>query len=195
MMIYAGFWKRALAFMIDFFFMWVVTLIFFSTFIFAPLVFLVSLFYFPVFHSSSLRATPGKYIMGLAVCRPDDSQLDFKCALIRYFCEMITSCTFGIGYLMAVFTEKKQTLHDYLADTVVVEGQYSDLNPWQAWMAQLRYLFREKGMEKSSDSSTPTIMPPGNAKQNLEDLFDLYKKGILSEEEYKTKKEEYLRKL
>lgn len=191
---YAGFWRRGLALLIDGLFLWLVSALFFYTLIFGPLAFLLSLFYFPVFHSSELRATPGKYLMGIGVATLNGDRIDFKCAIIRHFSEVLTSFTAGIGYLLALFTQRKQTLHDFLADTIVIEGEFSQKNLWQAWVSQMRYLFKEKGIEQSSDTFTPVIRPP-SARASLEDLFELYKKGILSDEEYKEKKEEYLKKL
>lgn len=195
-MIYAGFWRRFAALLIDGFFIWLISAFFMSTLIFAPIVLVLSFFYFPIFNSSVIRATPGKYLLGMAVVKPDESRIDFKTAIIRHLMGYVSSFLICFGYLMALFTDKKQTLHDYVADTVVVEGKYSDLNLWQAWLAQLKYVFNSDSAFASPESSDKrTIVVGPNTRQSLEDLYELYKKGILSEDEYKNKKEEYLRKL
>ncbi|MEN9663915.1 MAG: hypothetical protein RLZZ326_278, partial [Planctomycetota bacterium] len=38
----------------------------------------------------------------------------------RYFAHILTACSLGIGLLMPLFTEKRQTLHDMIAGCIVV---------------------------------------------------------------------------
>ncbi len=123
-MIYAGFWRKFAALAIDGFFIWLISAFFISTLIFAPVVLVLSFFYFPIFTSSVMRATPGKYLMGIGVVKPDGSRIDFKTAVIRHLMGYISSFLLCIGYLMSLFTDKNQTLHDYVADTVVIEGNF-----------------------------------------------------------------------
>jgi uncharacterized RDD family membrane protein YckC len=137
---YAGFFKRFVAVMIDGFITASISLVINRM---IPLGWILSLFfnvlYFPFFWSSSARATPGKYIMDLAVVTNDGSQLDLKTALIRYFCQFISSALLFFGYIIALFTEKKQTLHDLLAGTVVIESsEKTEEGLLNAWLNQIK---------------------------------------------------------
>lgn len=77
--------------------------------------------YYALFESSWLRATPGKLALGLRVTDLAGAQLGFGRASGRYFGKWISGLTLGIGYLVAAFTEKKQALHDLMADCLVVK--------------------------------------------------------------------------
>ena len=176
---YAGFWRRLAAYLIDGFFMIILYMIL------APLSIIASFLYYPVFNSSSLRGTPGKYLMGLVVVNADGSQLSFKTAIIRHFMTMLSSCLFFLGYFMFFFTEKKQTLHDYVASTVVLNENQPSTNVFNVWWNEMKSLINSTG-------PTTNVSRPA---QNLEELYNLYQKGILTEEEYNSKKEEYLRRL
>jgi uncharacterized RDD family membrane protein YckC len=76
--------------------------------------------YFALFESSSWQATPGKRALGLFVTDMQGRQISFGRATIRYFGKILSSLIFLIGYFMIGFTEKKQGLHDMLADTLVL---------------------------------------------------------------------------
>ncbi len=133
---YCGIWRRSLAFLIDAVFIGILTAIF-------PLLSLLAfIFYGPVFDSSRLKGTPGKAILNLAVLKEDLTPLSFKDALIRQLLKIFTGMTFGAGYLMILFTGKKQTLHDYLTQTVVIENQPTQENYFFAWWDQIKYLFQ-----------------------------------------------------
>jgi len=82
---------------------------------------LVSWLYFAAFESSPWQATPGKKVMGLRVTDLQGRRLSFIRASGRYFGKIISSLLFGIGFLMAGFTEKKQALHDMLAGCLVLK--------------------------------------------------------------------------
>ena len=75
--------------------------------------------YFTYFESSDRQATIGKSAMGLIVADENGNRLDTQKALIRNIMRLISSAICLIGYLMAFFTEKKQTLHDIVAKTNV----------------------------------------------------------------------------
>lgn len=57
--------------------------------------------------------------MGLIVADENGNRLDVQKALIRNISRLISGFICLIGYLMALFTEKKQTLHDIIAKTNV----------------------------------------------------------------------------
>jgi uncharacterized RDD family membrane protein YckC len=78
--------------------------------------------YEAILTSSVHGATWGKQAMGLRVLRGDGARLSFGRATARYFCKSLITplLPLAIGYLMAAFTRRKQALHDFMADTVVI---------------------------------------------------------------------------
>ncbi len=90
-----------------------------------PIVFLtfVPWLYFALMESSRRQATIGKAALGLAVCNLDGGRIGFGRATARYFASLLSMLTAGLGFLMAAFTARRQTLHDMIAGTVVVYGR------------------------------------------------------------------------
>ena len=76
--------------------------------------------YSALFESSAMQATPGKKAIGLKVTDLQGNRISFGRATGRYFAEWITGMTFLVGYVMVAFTQKRQSLHDMIAGTVVV---------------------------------------------------------------------------
>lgn len=130
--IYAGFWKRFIAYIIDF-------LVIFSAgavlgFIIGALLgpieisensarllgVLIVWPYFAICESSGWQGTVGKKVLGLKVTDIDGNPIAFGKASVRYFSKILSGLIVGIGYFMAGFTEKKQALHDIIADCLVV---------------------------------------------------------------------------
>ncbi len=81
----------------------------------------LGLLYYGGFHSSESQATPGKMLIGIKVARVDGDRLTPVRAGARFLATYINLFTLGVGWLMAAFTERKQALHDFIADTVVVD--------------------------------------------------------------------------
>ena len=79
--------------------------------------------YYSVFECGSWQATPGKRILGLRVTDVGGNRIGFGRASGRYFAKIISAFpTLCIGFLMAGVTQKKQSLHDKLVDTLVLYG-------------------------------------------------------------------------
>jgi uncharacterized RDD family membrane protein YckC len=76
--------------------------------------------YTALFESSAMQATPGKKAIGLKVTDLQGNRISFGRATGRHFAEWITGMTFFVGYVMVAFTQKRQSLHDMIAGTVVV---------------------------------------------------------------------------
>jgi uncharacterized RDD family membrane protein YckC len=71
--------------------------------------------------SSPYQGTLGKMALGLIVTDLQGRPLSFARASGRFFGKIITGMIpFGIGYIMAGFTEKKQALHDMIAGCLVL---------------------------------------------------------------------------
>jgi len=81
----------------------------------------VSLLYQPLFESSSMMATPGKWLLGLRVVDRTGQQLRFGHALIRFLAKMASWLSLGIGFIMIGIHPKNQGLHDVIADTRVMK--------------------------------------------------------------------------
>lgn len=78
-------------------------------------------FFYSGFFLSRYAATPGKMALGIRVVRSDGSQVSFLRGGCRVLATQLSAWLFYIGYLMALFDDKKRTLHDHLCDTVVVQ--------------------------------------------------------------------------
>jgi uncharacterized RDD family membrane protein YckC len=87
---------------------------------FAFLGLLLSWLYAALLHSSARQATLGQMALGLKVTDLHGRRLSFARATGRFFATTITNLTFLIGYVIAAFTARKQTLHDMIAGTLVV---------------------------------------------------------------------------
>ena len=78
--------------------------------------------YFGFTESSSWQATIGKKLLNLKVTDMSGNRLTFGRASGRYFAKILSGLTCLIGFVMAAFTEKKQALHDMVANTLVVKN-------------------------------------------------------------------------
>lgn len=77
--------------------------------------------YYALFESSKHCGTLGKMAVGIKVTDLEGNKVTFARATGRYFARIVTNMTLLIGYIMAGFTEKKQALHDILANCLVVK--------------------------------------------------------------------------
>ncbi len=71
--------------------------------------------------SSAWQATLGKKILGLRVVDLDGQRITFWKSASRNFNKSISSLILGIGYLMPLWTAKRQTLHDRMAHCLVIK--------------------------------------------------------------------------
>jgi len=76
--------------------------------------------YCTLFESSLYQATPGKRTFGLVVVNTKGNRIGFGQAALRSFVKYLISNIFGIGYLIALFTQKRQSLHDLLSGCLVI---------------------------------------------------------------------------
>lgn len=70
--------------------------------------------------SSSYQATVGKMALGIVVTDMEGRRLSFARATGRHFAKMVSSITFGLGYIIQPFTKNRQALHDLIAGTLVM---------------------------------------------------------------------------
>lgn len=122
---YAGFWRRFLAYILDALILCVVTFLvlgmkgFFMPFV--PLA--IGWLYYALMESSKYQATLGKIALSMKVTDEDGKTISFGRATGRHFAKIVSGLILGIGYLMVIWTKKKQGLHDKMAHTLVVRTQ------------------------------------------------------------------------
>lgn len=82
---------------------------------------LVAWLYYAGMESSRHQATLGKKLLSMKVTDRNGGKVTFARATGRHFAKFISGLILFIGYIMVAFTQKKQGLHDMLADTFVVK--------------------------------------------------------------------------
>jgi uncharacterized RDD family membrane protein YckC len=70
--------------------------------------------------SSERQATFGKLMMGICITDLEGNRIGFWQGVIRMVIKFSISGAFLIGFLMQIYTDRRQALHDLLASTVVV---------------------------------------------------------------------------
>lgn len=120
---FAGFWRRGVAFTVDIFIAAAVSILLsdLTGGNFEPFIVLIYAAYLTGFESSEWQASIGKRIMGLKVIDERGERLTISRAMGRNFAKLLSLLTLMIGFVMTAFTERKQGLHDKLADTFVID--------------------------------------------------------------------------
>lgn len=72
------------------------------------------------FYHGYYGQTLGKMLLGLKVIKTNGEELSYSISLKRWFGYFASGFFFGIGYLMPIFTQNRQALHDKIADTFVI---------------------------------------------------------------------------
>ncbi|MBL7671346.1 MAG: RDD family protein [Bdellovibrionaceae bacterium] len=195
--VYGGFWRRFLALVIDLIVMILPSIVFGTVLPYVGAA-IFGLFYRPVFDASAIGASPGRALMGLRVTTETGERLSLKQAYIRYFMSVLSGLFMGLGFLISLFTVKRQTLHDMLAGTVVIEAVCPPTNFFSYWFDEVSMIFGGK--------IGPRTMPfePGSAgsgsvesdvTQKLKSLKDLLDQKLITNEDYEKKKAELLSKI
>lgn len=81
---------------------------------------LISILYQAIFESSKFQGTPGKIAVKIKVVNKHGSRISFIQAFGRNLGKILSALIIYIGFFMAIWTDKKQTLHDQMANTYVV---------------------------------------------------------------------------
>jgi uncharacterized RDD family membrane protein YckC len=122
-LVFGGFWERFAAAFID----GIILIIpnYFLQFTLGPLGSILSIavawLYAALQESGGNQATIGKKMLGLKVVNTDGQPITFGQATGRHFGKFVSAIILLIGYLMMIWDEKKQTLHDKMAGTLVVK--------------------------------------------------------------------------
>ena len=124
--LYAGFWRRAAASLLDYIVLIIPTTAIniafqadsgMTGFILNTV---VCCLYYALLHSSAKQATLGKMAFGVKVTDRAGERIGVLRGVGRYFATFISAVILMIGFMMAGFTNKKQALHDMIAGTLVV---------------------------------------------------------------------------
>jgi len=80
----------------------------------------VETLYFALLESSRHRATLGRIVLGIEVTDTAGGRISFWRALGRRLGRVLSGMMFGIGFVVMLFNDRRQTLHDMMAGTLVV---------------------------------------------------------------------------
>lgn len=141
--VYAGFWIRLAAYLIDSIVIQVASsilmFIFMGSLFLNPdsmenteavlgrvlpmyvILFVGSWLYYALMESSAQQGTLGKMAVSIKVTDMNGDRISFGNATGRFFGKIISGLILCIGYIMVGFTENKQGLHDMMAGTLVVQ--------------------------------------------------------------------------
>jgi uncharacterized RDD family membrane protein YckC len=119
---YGGFWVRVVAAIIDSVVLSIGTGIIAMVSMGAAVGvgFVIPWLYEALMTAGETQATIGKMAMGLVVTDDKHQRMTFARATGRHFAKYLSLMTLCIGFVMAAFTDRKQALHDLVANTLVV---------------------------------------------------------------------------
>jgi uncharacterized RDD family membrane protein YckC len=120
--IYAGFWQRFLAGIIDSIILIVIEVIL----IFIPIIgWILSLFvtwlYFAIQHSSTKQATFGMRALDIKITNENHGKIGFWRATGNFYLTVISALLVFIGFLMIAFTSRKQGFHNLISRTLCIK--------------------------------------------------------------------------
>jgi uncharacterized RDD family membrane protein YckC len=76
---------------------------------------------YTTFFIGKFQATPGKMACGIIVIESEGGRVSYSRACGRYFGEIVSGITLGIGYLMVAFDDERRALHDRICKTRVIK--------------------------------------------------------------------------
>ena len=120
--IYAGFWQRFLAGIIDLIILIVIEIIL----IFIPIIgWILSLFvtwlYFAIQHSSTKQATFGMRALDIKITDENHDKIGFWRATGNFYLTVISAFIVFIGFFMIAFTSRKQGFHNLISRTLCIK--------------------------------------------------------------------------
>ncbi len=208
--IHAGFWRRVAAYTVDSFLVGIVIVVIFGLLGVASaaaiasesagiafavmglgyvLAIVISWLYFAKLESSPRQATIGKRVMGLKVTDDKGARITFARATGRFFSKIVTGLIpFGIGYMLAGWTGRKQALHDMMATTLVVFREVEPGRtlptvrppmPWYGWVLNvLPFVFAAIALASWTWFAATML---GQAQSDLSDLSDVVEESRVEE--------------
>ncbi len=144
---------------------------------------LVVFLYAPLLEASPLRGTLGKHLVGIQIVDEQGGTLSLWRAIVRNMLKFVSTILLLIGFIVALFTRQKQSLHDLLVDSYVVYGR-TEGSVLKIWKASLEELIRG-GTATLSFKSTTSVA-------EIERLQGLRERGALSDDEFELLKKRIL---
>ena len=120
--IYAGFWYRFLAGLIDYIILAVISFVLALIPIIGLIISIpVYWLYFAIQHSSSHQATLGMRALDIKICAENHKKIGFWSASGNYFVSSLSAILLFIGFFMIGFTSRKQGLHNFVSRTLCLK--------------------------------------------------------------------------
>ena len=130
-MVFAGFWIRVGAKIIDGVLIGVGGLVIYflvefvirnaiAVGILQNIIYMAYTFFYMTYFLGKYSATPGKMACGLKVVRPDGEKISYARAFGRFLAEFLSTFILYIGYIIVAFDEERRALHDRICDTRVI---------------------------------------------------------------------------
>jgi uncharacterized RDD family membrane protein YckC len=88
------------------------------------ILFVLAWLYYAGLESSAWQGTVGKRLLRLVVTDQYGRRIQFGRATGRFFAKIVSALALLVGYLMILFTERRQGLHDLMAGTLVVRQEH-----------------------------------------------------------------------
>ena len=90
--------------------------------------------YSTLFEASSLRATPGKRLLGLRVIHVDGKKLSYLQSMGRNLLKIPATLFLGVGHIFIAFSKTKQAVYDHAAGAfIVVNAGKTSENSYPTW--------------------------------------------------------------
>lgn len=122
--VYAGFWIRLLAYIIDGVIIGVTNVVLDLAIddpLTSTLLQIAVAAVYAIGFWTAVGATPGKMALGLRVTMASGEPIGLGPAVLRYIGYFLSTLILLIGFLMIAFTREKRGLHDFIAGTVVIK--------------------------------------------------------------------------
>jgi uncharacterized RDD family membrane protein YckC len=90
------------------------------------------LLYYGYFESQHQGQTLGRKALGIALQTTTGQPITWGKSVVRHFCRMLSGALLCVGFLMQVFSQHRQALHDSMTDCVVVRTKTQAT--WVPWV-------------------------------------------------------------
>ena len=158
----------------------------------------LSWLYFSLFESSEKQATPGKMVVGLTVTDLSGDRVSFGQATGRHFARIISAALL-IGYLMPLWTQKRQALHDIISGCLIEQGGAKAVKSESDITPDLERLHSGE-LDSKAQTSSGSSAQPNRAYQSktalsaadlvrLEQITSLRDRGTLSQSQFETERD------